>query len=112
MITAAGVQQILLGAGGFLGTTMAGVGFFRLCNSTAKRIGQIPVALSTAGDELSKLREAIESDQTMKKMVIEQGVILADIREKVQQIQNNREEVSRELRSMSRKIEGVTYEQG
>lgn len=111
MITAGDVQAVLLGAGGFIGTTMAGIGFYHLCISGAKRVGQIPVALTTGAEELSRLREAVERDQSMVCLVTEQGGVLKALRDDNAAILKEIEQFHRELRLISRRSEGLFHEQ-
>jgi hypothetical protein len=111
MITAGDIQAVLLGGGGFIGTTMAGIGFYRLCISGAKRIGQIPVALTTAAEELTKLRAAVETDQSMVCLVTKQGGVLDALREDNVKIMAEIELFHRELRLISRRSEGTLHDQ-
>jgi len=117
MFNANDVQAVLLGAGGFLGTTMAGIGFMRLCNSTAKRIGQIPIALTNGAEELgrmrmelSSLRAAVESDQTEVLLIRQMSGTLKSIQEDITLMKEEREQFGREFRLIARKIEGLRYE--
>lgn len=107
MVTAGDIQSVLLGAGGFIGTTMAGVGFYRLCISGAQKIGQIPVALISGAEELSRLREAVERDQSMVCLVTEQSGVLKALRDDNAKILQQFEDFHREFRIMSRKYEGI-----
>jgi hypothetical protein len=115
MITAADVQAVLLGSGGFIGTTMAGVGVYRLCMSGAKKIGEIPKALTSAADELPHLREeigmlrkAVQDDQSLVCLVTEHGGLLKDIQEGIRDLEKGQELFHRELRVMSRSKEGLS----
>lgn len=110
MFDASAVQAVLLGAGGFLGTTMAGIGFYRLCMSGAKRIEQIPVALVSGAEELAKLRQAVERDQSMVCLVTEQSGVLKALREDNAKILQQFEEFHREFRIISRKYEATADE--
>jgi hypothetical protein len=110
MIDPAMVQAVLLGSGGFICTTMAGVGAFRLCNSGAKRIAQIPVALASGAEELARLRQAVERDQSMVCLVTEQAGVLKAIRDDIAIVKSEQEQFHRELRIISRKTEGLGYE--
>jgi hypothetical protein len=109
MISANEIQAVLLGAGGFIGTSMAGIGAYRFFMSGAHKIAQIPVTLDRGAQELEKLRIAVENDTTLNNLVVEQGGILKDIRESIELIKQERQEISRELRIMARRVEGVCY---
>ena len=54
MVSAATVQALLLGSGGFLGTCMAGVGAFRLFSAATHGILRVPASLEK-GAELGEL---------------------------------------------------------
>jgi hypothetical protein len=110
MIDPTTVRDILLGAGGFISCTMAGIGFFRLCDSGAKRIAQIPVTLSTGAEELGKLRLAVERDQSIVTLVVEQGGVLKAMRDDTAAIKMELDQFHRELRILSRKYEGLPNE--
>ena len=109
MINAADIQAFLLGGGGALGMSMAGIGVYRLCSSAARRFGEVPQALTIGAAELGRMRVAVERDQSMAHRVVEQGGILKVIQEDIAKIRSEREEIGRELRLMSRRLENVNY---
>jgi uncharacterized NAD-dependent epimerase/dehydratase family protein len=108
MVDSAAIRDLLLGSGGFIATSMTGIGAYRFFASGAKKIAQIPMALTSGAEELSKLRVAVENDNSMKALVIEQGAVLKDIREDIGKMMGERQEIGRELRIISRKVEGLS----
>jgi hypothetical protein len=106
MISASEIQAWMLGAGGFLGTSMAGVGAYRLFSGAARHVAQIPVSLERGADALERSAQASEMHNAVGAMVVELKAMLTATREDIQKITVERQEIGRELRIMSRKIEG------
>ena len=97
----------LAGTGGLVGGSMAGIGAFRMFNAFGRKASQMPEAIIKGVEELGKLRMAVENDQSMRTLVVEQGELLKEIREDVHSMKEERDLVGRELRIISRKIEAV-----
>jgi len=106
MITAPEIQAILLGAGGFVGTSVAGLGAYRFFAGASRGIMKIPACLERGADALERSVRAAEAQNAMSGMVVDLKGMLAATREDIQKIMIERQEIGRELRIMSRKIEG------
>lgn len=109
MISASGVQAILLGAGGFFGSTMAGVGVFRLFNAGAEQIKRIPSSLERQAEAAERTALAIEDQSVVLSQVLELKGLLMTTNAEIKTIRGEREEIGRELRIMRRRIEGINY---
>jgi hypothetical protein len=108
MISAAEVQALLLGAGGFLGTSMAGVGAFRLFSAATRGVLRVPASLEKGAECLDRVVLAVETQNAVSDQVMELKGLLMTTREEIMKIGNEREQIGRELRLMSRKIEGFS----
>lgn len=108
-ITGAEIQGTLVGLGALLASGMTGVAASRLLNAWARTPGRIAGSLERGAEELGKLRTALESNNAVQAMVASQGETLKAVLEKVVLIGEQREEIGRELRIMSRKIEVLGY---
>jgi hypothetical protein len=107
MIAANEIQELLLGAGGFLGTCMAGVGAYRLFSAAARGAMRIPACLEKSVEYLERVAVAEESQNAVSDQVMELKGLLMTTREDILKIGAEREQIGRELRLMSRKIEGI-----
>ena len=105
MINATEVQALLLGAGGFLGTTMAGVGAFRLFSAATHGVLRVPTSLEKGAELMERVVEAVETQNEVSDRVVELKALLMTTREDILKIGNERELIGRELRLMSRRIE-------
>jgi hypothetical protein len=108
MISATEVQALLLGAGGFLGTSMAGVGAFRLFSAATRGVLRVPASLEKGAECLDRVVLAVETQNAVSDQVMELKGLLMTTREEIMKIGNEREQIGRELRLMSRKIEGFS----
>jgi len=108
MISANEMQALLLGAGGFVGTGMAGVGAYRLFAAATRGVMRVPVSLESAAESLARVVRAIETQNVVSNQLTELKGLLLTSREDILRIGAEREQIGRELRLMSRKIEGIT----
>jgi len=108
MIPAREIQELLLGAGGFLGTCMAGVGAYRLFSAAATGVMRVPHSLEVGAASLERVVAAMETQNLVTDQVVELKGLLMTTREDILKISNEREMIGRELRLMSRKIEGFS----
>ncbi len=107
MIAAAEIQALLMGAGGFLGASMAGVGAYRLFSGATREVLRIPGSLEKSAESLERVAGAIETQNLVSDQVMELKGLMMATREEVAKIAAEREQIGRELRLMSRKIEHV-----
>jgi hypothetical protein len=108
VITAAEVQALLLGSGGFLGTCMAGVGAYRLFSAATRGVLRVPTSLEKGAECLERVVQAVETQNAVSDQVMELKGLLMTTREEIMKMSNERELIGRELRLMSRKIEGFS----
>ena len=108
MISAATIQALLLGSGGFIGTSMAGVGAFRLFSTATRGVLRVPASLEKGAESLERAVQAVETQNMVSDQVMELKGLLMATREEIQRIAAEREHVGRELRLMSRKLEAFT----
>ena len=108
MISASEIQALLLGSGGFIGTCMAGVGAYRLFSAATREVMRIPASLERGADSLERAALAVETHNAVSDQVVELKTLLMTTREDILRIGAEREQIGRELRLMSRKIEGFT----
>jgi hypothetical protein len=108
MITASQIQALLIGAGGFLGTSMAGVGAYRLFAAATRGFMRVPLSLEKGADSLERVVQAVETQNAVSDQVMELKGLLMATREEIMKMGNEREQIGRELRLMSRKIETFT----
>jgi hypothetical protein len=108
MISATEVQALLLGSGGFLGTCMAGVGAYRLFSATTRGVMRVPTCLEKGAECLERVVQAVETHNAVSDQVMELKALLMNTREEILKIGNEREQIGRELRLMSRKIESFS----
>ena len=108
MISAATVQALLLGSGGFLGTCMAGVGAYRLFSAATRGALRVPISLEKGAECLERVVQAVETHNAVSDQVMELKGLLMTTREEIIKMGNERELIGRELRLMSRKIEGFS----
>ncbi len=108
MISAAEIQAILLGAGGFVGTSVAGLGAYRFFMGASRGFLKIPTSLERGADALERSVKAAEMHNSVASTVQELKGLLGATREDIHKIMAERQEIGRELRIMSRKIEGFS----
>jgi hypothetical protein len=108
MVSANEIQALLLGAGGFVGTSMAGIGAYRLFAAATRGVMRVPVSLENGAGSLARLVRAMETQNMVSGQVMELKALLMTTREEILKIGAEREEIGRELRLMSRKIEGFS----
>src|SRR5271157_3038104 len=108
MISAATVQALLLGSGGFLGTCMAGVGAYRLFSAATRGVMRVPISLEKGAECLERVVHAVETQNVVSDQVMELKGLLMTTREEILKMGTEREQIGRELRLMSRKIEGFS----
>jgi hypothetical protein len=108
MISANEVQALLLGSGGFLGTCMAGVGAYRLFSAATRGVLRVPTSLEKGAQSLERVVQAVETQNAVSQQVMELKTLLMTTREEILKMGSEREQIGRELRLMSRKIEGFS----
>ena len=108
MMSANELQALLIGSGGFIGTTMAGIGAYRLFAAATRGVMRVPTSLETTAECLSRVAQAVETQNLVSDQVMELKGLLMATREEIIKIGNDRELVGRELRLMSRKIEAFS----
>lgn len=108
MISANQIQELLLGAGGFIGTSMAGVGAYRLFSAATRGVLRVPTSMEKTADSLERVAVAVETQNGVADQVMELKGLLMTTREDILKIGTEREQIGRELRLMSRKIEGFS----
>lgn len=108
MVPAREIQDLLLGAGGFLGTCMAGVGAYRLFSAATRGVMRVPVSMEKGAECLERVVRAVETHNAISSQVSELKALLMTTREDIAKIGSEREQIGRELRLMSRKIEGFS----
>ena len=108
MISANQIQALLLGSGGFIGTSMAGVGAYKLFSAATRGVLWVPASLEKGADSLERVVAAIETQNAVSDQVMELKGLLMATREEIMKISNDRELIGRELRLMSRKIEAFS----
>ncbi len=96
-----------MGAGGFLGASMAGVGAYRLFSGATRELLRIPGSLEKSAESLERVAGAIETQNLVSDQVMELKGLMMATREEVAKIAAEREQIGRELRLMSRKIEHI-----
>ena len=108
MISANQIQALLLGSGGFIGTCMAGIGAYRLFSAATRGVLRVPTSLEKGADCLERVVRAVETQNAVTDQVVELKGLLMTTREEILKMGNERELIGRELRLMSRKIEGFS----
>jgi len=108
MINATTIQALLLGSGGFIGTCMTGVGAYRLFAAATRGVMRVPISMEKGADSLERMVQAIETQNAVTDQVMELKALLMTTREEILKIGSEREQIGRELRLMSRKIEGIS----
>jgi hypothetical protein len=108
MISAAEIQAMLLGAGGFVGTSMAGIGAYRFFSRASNGVLTIPSSLQRGAEALERSVKVAETHNALSTTVTELKGMLTATREDIQKVMLERQEIGRELRIMSRKIEGFS----
>jgi len=108
MISANEIQALLLGSGGLIGTTMAGIGAYRLFAAATRGVMRVPNSLETTAESLARVAKAVETQNLVSEQVMELKSLLMATREEIIKIGNDRDLVGRELRLMSRKIEAFS----
>jgi hypothetical protein len=108
MINAAEIQALLLGSGGFIGTCMAGIGAYRLFSAATRGVLRVPNSLEKGTEYLERVVHAVETQNAVTSQVMELKGLLMATREEIMKMMSDREQIGRELRLMSRKIESIT----
>jgi len=108
MFSANEIQALLLGSGGFLGTCMAGVGAYRLFSAATRGVLRVPASLEKGADSLERVVLAVETQNAVSDQVMELKGLLMATREEILKMGTEREQIGRELRLMSRKIEAFS----
>ncbi|MGO8790271.1 MAG: hypothetical protein ACLQVL_23215 [Terriglobia bacterium] len=108
MISASEIQALLLGSGGFIGTCMAGIGAFRLFSAATRGVLRVPASLEKGAESLERVVTAVETQNAVTGQVMELKGLLMATREEIMKMMNEREQIGRELRLMSRKIESIS----
>jgi capsid protein len=108
MISANEIQALLLGSGGFIGTCMAGIGAYRLFSAATRGAMRVPTSLEKTAECLERVVQAVETQNLVSEQVMELKGLLMTTREEILKMGNERELIGRELRLMSRKIEGIS----
>ena len=108
MISANDIQAVLLGAGGFLGATMAGVGVYRMMTSISQRFVKLPDVLDAGVEALRRTAMAIESQSTLAGQVAVMAERLEKVHHNLLEMRDEREMWGRELRIMARRFEGLS----
>ena len=107
MFSANEIQALLLGSGGFIGTCMAGVGAYRLFSNATRGVMRVPSSLEMGAALLERLVAAVETQNAVTGQVTELKGLLMATRDDITKVMNEREQIGRELRLMSRKIESI-----
>jgi hypothetical protein len=108
MVSAPEIQALLLGAGGFVGTSVAGLGAYRFFAGASRGIMKIPATLQRGAEALERSVKAAEMNNAVSATVLELKGLLMATREDLHKIMLERQEIGRELRIMSRKIGGFS----
>jgi hypothetical protein len=90
-----------------LGTTMAGVGAFRLFSSATRHVMRVPETLEKGTEFLERAVHAVETQNALTDQVLELKALVMSAREEIQRVVTEREHIGRELRLMSRKIDAI-----
>jgi len=99
--------NLLSGAGVMLGTGMAGVGAYRLFAAAGRGMMRVPTSLERGAESLERVARAVETQNLVSNQVTELKALLMATREEIVKVAGEREQVGRELRLMSRKIESM-----
>jgi hypothetical protein len=108
MFSATEIQALLLGSGGFIGTCMAGIGAYRLFSAATRGVMRVPASIDKGADALERMVRAVETQNAVTDQVMELKGLLMTTREEILKIGGEREQIGRELRLMSRKIESIS----
>jgi hypothetical protein len=87
---------------------MAGVGALRLFSAATHGVLRVPVSLEKGAECMERAVQAVESQNCLSEQVMELKALLMTTREEIMKMSNEREQIGRELRLMSRKIEGFS----
>ena len=86
---------------------MAGVGAYRLFSAATRGVMRVPACLDKGAESLERMVRAIETQNAVTDQVMELKALLMTTRDDILKIGNEREQIGRELRLMSRKIEHI-----
>jgi hypothetical protein len=87
---------------------MAGVGAYRLFSAATRGVLRVPTSLEKGAECLERVVQAVETQNAVSDQVMELKGLLMTTREEIMKMSNERELIGRELRLMSRKIEGFS----
>jgi hypothetical protein len=108
MFSASDIQALLLGSGGFIGTCMAGIGAYRMFSAATRGVMRVPSTLEKGAESLERVVMAVETQNAVVEQVMELKTLLMSTREEILKFGSEREQIGRELRLMSRKIEAFS----
>ena len=100
------LKELLVGAGAFMVSTMSGIGIYRFFSSGARQITRIPHSLERSAEANERMVRAVEAQSSILTQVLEVKDLQLKMLTEIQQVREERQEIGRELRIMSRKIEG------
>jgi len=87
---------------------MAGVGAYKLFSATTRGMMRVPISMEKGAECLERVVRAVETQNLVSQQVMELKALLMATREEILKIGTEREQIGRELRLMSRKIEGFS----
>ncbi len=87
---------------------MAGVGAYKLFSATTRGMMRVPISMEKGAECLERVVRAVETQNLVSEQVMELKGLLMTTREEILKIGAEREQIGRELRLMSRKIEGFS----
>ena len=87
---------------------MAGVGAYRLFSAATRGVLRVPASLEKGADSLERVVQAVETHNAVSDQVMELKGLLMATREEIVKMGSEREQIGRELRLMSRKIEAFS----
>jgi hypothetical protein len=107
MFTAAELQALLIGGGSAVGVSMAGIGAYKFFSAGAHQIRRIPASLERGAEAMERGVKAIENQSAILTQVLELKDLTIKMLGQIAEVRNEREEIGRELRIMSRRIEST-----
>ena len=85
---------------------MAGIGALKLFSAATRGLLRVPISLEKGTDLLERAVHAVETQNGLTEQVLEVKAMVTATREEIQKMSGEREQFGRELRLISRKIEG------